>query len=73
MPLLKLVKASKTYQMDGVSVKALDGADLVLEKGEFIALMGPSGSGKSTLMHLAGCLDTPTSGKVIFNKIRGKR
>lgn len=69
MPLVKLTNASKTYQMDGVSVKALGKADFEVKKGEFVAIMGPSGSGKSTLMHIAGCLDTPTSGKVIFNDL----
>jgi len=67
MPLLKLVNVSKVYQMDGVSVTALDRDDFEVESGEFVAIMGPSGSGKSTLMHLAGCLDTPSSGKIIFN------
>ncbi|MFC1789968.1 ABC transporter ATP-binding protein [Patescibacteria group bacterium] len=67
MPLLKLVSASKTYQMDGIIVQALKKTSLEINKGEFVALMGPSGSGKSTLMHLLGCLDTPTSGKIYFN------
>jgi len=69
MTLLKLINVSKTYQLDGVSIRALQSASLEIKQGEFIAIMGPSGSGKSTLMHLAGCLDTPTSGKVF---LRGK-
>lgn len=65
-PLLKLVNVSKTYRPDTHPVHALKNINLEINKGEFVAIMGPSGSGKSTLMHLAGCLDTPTSGKVIF-------
>lgn len=66
MNLLKLVNVSKTYRPDTHPVHALKNINLEINKGEFVAIMGPSGSGKSTLMHLAGCLDTPTSGKVIF-------
>jgi putative ABC transport system ATP-binding protein len=62
--LLKLINVSKTYQMDSIAVHAVKKASLEVKKGDFIALMGSSGSGKSTLMHIAGCLDTPTKGKV---------
>lgn len=65
-PLLKLVNVSKTYRPDDHPVYAVKNASLTIKKGEFVAIMGPSGSGKSTLMHLAGCLDVPTAGKVIL-------
>lgn len=64
--LLQLINVSKTYQLDSLAVRALKNANLEVKKGELVAIMGPSGSGKSTLMHIAGCLDTPTEGKVIF-------
>lgn len=64
--LLSLKNVSKIYQMGEVEIKALDNVSLKIKKGEFVAIQGPSGSGKSTLMHIMGCLDTPTKGKVIF-------
>ncbi len=54
---------------DGVEIKALDGVDLDIERGEFLAIIGPSGSGKSTLLNQIGILDTPTSGTVLLNGV----
>ncbi|HAZ30686.1 TPA: macrolide ABC transporter ATP-binding protein, partial [Candidatus Acetothermia bacterium] len=67
MPLLNLHGITKDYPLGKTVVHALRGLDLVIEKGEIVALMGPSGSGKSTLMHLLGALDTPTAGSATFD------
>lgn len=65
-PLYRLVKVRKEYHLDGVTVRALWGVDLTIEKGELVAIVGPSGSGKSTLLHLLGFLDRPSGGKIYF-------
>lgn len=57
----------KIYQVGSTEVRALDGVDVEIEEGDFVALMGPSGSGKSTLMNVLGCLDTPTEGAYQLN------
>jgi putative ABC transport system ATP-binding protein len=66
LPLLHLRGASKVYEKNGEPVRALDGVDLDIHRGDYVALLGPSGSGKSTLMHLLGCLDQPTAGSYRF-------
>lgn len=67
-PVIRVEDVTRHYVMGDVVVKALRGVSLDIHYGEMLAIMGPSGSGKSTLMHLIGCLDTPTSGKLFIDE-----
>ena len=67
MNALEMVHITKSYVMGDNTVHALTDISAVIEKGEWVSIMGPSGSGKSTLMNLLGCLDRPTSGKYLLD------
>jgi putative ABC transport system ATP-binding protein len=69
MALIELVDIYKIYDMGAEKVHALNGVDLKIERGEYVAIMGSSGSGKSTLMNLVGCLDTPSAGSYQLNGV----
>jgi putative ABC transport system ATP-binding protein len=66
-PIIDIKGITRDFQLGSETVNVLKGIDLLINKGEYVALMGPSGSGKSTLMNILGCLDTPTSGSYILN------
>lgn len=66
-PLIKVENIHKIYNPGENEVRALDGIDLEIGKGEFVAIIGHSGSGKSTLMNMLGCLDVPSSGNYFLN------
>ncbi len=68
-PVIALRRVAKTYEMGDVEVNALRGVSLVVERGDFVAIMGQSGSGKSTLMNIIGCLDVPTRGQFFLDGI----
>ena len=66
MKVVELVDVTKVYELPRGSIKALDNVTASIEAGEFISVMGPSGSGKTTFLNIIGCLDTPTSGRVVI-------
>lgn len=67
MALVELTDIKRSYRLGDQEIYALAGVTLSIDAGEFLAIIGPSGSGKSTLMHILGCLDTPTSGKLVID------
>ena len=67
MEVVKVENVARTYQVGKIETQALRGVNLMINDGEFTALVGPSGSGKTTLLQMIGCLDQPTSGKVLIN------
>ncbi|MEM9418333.1 MAG: ABC transporter ATP-binding protein [Planctomycetota bacterium] len=88
LPVAEIQEVTKVYQKSKLAppVHALAGVDLVIPRGQYVAIMGPSGSGKSTMMNIIGCLDRPTSGRYLLDgedvatmsdeklsKVRGKR
>ena len=65
--MLSMRDLTRVYRTDTIETTALDGINLEIEDGEFVAVMGPSGCGKSTLLNVIGMLDSPTSGSYVFN------
>ena len=69
MPVIELQEVHKRYRLGRAEVHALRGVSLRVARGEFLAIVGPSGSGKTTLLNLMGCLDRPSSGRVLFEGV----
>jgi putative ABC transport system ATP-binding protein len=65
--MIELGNVTKIYRMGETEIRALNGINLNVKKGDFLSLVGPSGSGKSTLLNIIGCIDTPSSGEVFFD------
>ncbi|MGF1623308.1 MAG: ABC transporter ATP-binding protein [Alphaproteobacteria bacterium] len=72
-PLVVLSDVTKVYGRGTAAIHALAGVDLLIQRGEFVAVMGPSGSGKSTCLNLLGCLDTPSAGDYRFRGVATSR
>ncbi len=73
MAVLQLAKVSRVYRKGENEVRALDGVDLSIEAGEFLAIVGPSGSGKTTMLNILGCLDSPTEGSIVYDGVDLRR
>ncbi len=67
MEVAKLTDVTRKYKIGEVETRALNGVSIIINDGEFTSLIGPSGSGKTTLLQLIGCLDQPSSGKIVIN------
>jgi putative ABC transport system ATP-binding protein len=72
-PVVDLRAVAKVYGGAETIVRAVDGVDLIVERGDYVAVMGASGSGKSTLMNIIGCLDVPTSGRYLLDGVDTRR
>ena len=72
-PVIDLARVTKTYGQGDTVVHAVAGVDLVVERGDYVAVMGASGSGKSTLMNIIGCLDEPTRGRYLLDGVDVRR
>jgi putative ABC transport system ATP-binding protein len=72
-PVIDVRAATKFYGMGDTEVHALNGIDLIVERGDYVAIMGASGSGKSTLMNIIGCLDVPTTGRYLLDGVDTRR
>jgi putative ABC transport system ATP-binding protein len=72
-PVVDLATVSKTYGSGDTAVHAVDGVDVTIERGDYVAIMGASGSGKSTLMNIIGCLDAPTRGRYLLDGVDVRR
>jgi putative ABC transport system ATP-binding protein len=70
---IEMRNVTKIYKVDSVNVIGVEKINLKIKKGEFVCVMGPSGSGKSTMLHLMGCLDKPTYGKVLIDGVYASR
>ncbi|MBN1763017.1 MAG: ABC transporter ATP-binding protein [Methanomicrobia archaeon] len=66
MTVVELIEVTKVYELPRGSVKVLDNVSVSIEAGDFVSIMGPSGSGKTTMLNIIGCLDTPTSGRIMI-------
>src|SRR5689334_22527258 len=72
-PVIDVRAATKIYGSGDIEVRALNGVDLIVERGDYVAIMGASGSGKSTLMNIIGCLDVPTGGRYLLDGVDTRR